>query len=64
MESTKPDWHSMSRDQFMQYLHTSIEGLTGGKLTRDLHYMDLMKSEQKEGSPEQPYSLNSSRILL
>jgi Ca2+-transporting ATPase len=27
-ESTKPDWHSMSRDQVMQYLQTRIEGLT------------------------------------
>ena len=27
-ESTKPDWHSMSRDQVMRYLKTSIEGLT------------------------------------
>lgn len=27
-ETTKPDWHSMSRDHVMQYLQTSIEGLT------------------------------------
>lgn len=27
-ESTKPHWHSMSRDQVMRYLQTSIEGLT------------------------------------
>jgi len=27
-EITKPDWHSMSRDHVMQYLQTSIEGLT------------------------------------
>ncbi|MGB7634557.1 MAG: cation-translocating P-type ATPase [Nitrososphaeraceae archaeon] len=27
-ESTKPDWHSMSRDQVMQYLQTRLEGLT------------------------------------
>ena len=27
-ESIKPDWHSMSREQILQYLQTSIEGLT------------------------------------
>jgi len=27
-ETTKPDWHSMSLDHVMQYLQTSIEGLT------------------------------------
>ena len=27
-ESTKPDWHSMSRDHVMQYLQTRLEGLT------------------------------------
>ena len=27
-ESTKPDWHSMSRDQVMRYLQTRLEGLT------------------------------------
>ena len=27
-KSTKPDWHAMNRDQVMQYLQTSIKGLT------------------------------------
>ena len=35
-ESTKPDWHSMSRDQVMQYLQTSIEGLTQSEANQRL----------------------------
>ena len=54
----------MSRDQVMQYLQTSIEGLTQSEAIRDLQYMVLMKSKQKEGSPEQPYSQNSSEDPL
>ena len=56
--SMKVDWHSMNYGQVIQYLQTRFEGLTDREVTKDLQFMDLIKSKQKKGSPKQPYSQN------